>query len=72
MIGWTKDLVIDSKCGYFVNPDRPDELVTIINKLKNDPKLCISMGNNARKLAVEKYDKNILCGQYIEVIKKIH
>ena len=70
--GWTKDLVIDSKCGYFVNPDRPNELVTIINKLKNDPKLCISMGNNARKLAVEKYDKNILCGQYIEVIKKIH
>jgi len=70
--GWTKDLVIDTNCGYFVNPDRPDELVTIINKLKNDPTLCISMGNNARKLAEEKYDKNILCCQYIEVIKKIH
>jgi hypothetical protein len=54
--GWTMDLVQDANCGYYVNPQRPEELVDTIRKLQNDPELCSLLGKNARKLA----EKNMI------------
>ena len=39
--------------------------------LKNNPVLKEKMGKMSRKLAEEKYDKNILCAKFTNIIKKI-
>ncbi|WP_370895437.1 glycosyltransferase family 4 protein [Chryseobacterium gossypii] len=69
--GWTKDIAEKYNCGYYVNPNKPQELVDKILYLKNNPGLVQEMGNNSRKLAETIYDKSILCKQFVEVIEKV-
>ena len=67
--GWTKDLVEKYNCGAFVNPETPEELADKILEMKNSPERCKEMGENSRRLAETKYDKSILCKEFVEVIK---
>lgn len=69
--GWTKQLVEDYNCGLYVDPKNSQELANAIVKLKNNPLLCKEMGENSRKLAEEKFDKSILCNQFVELIEKV-
>lgn len=69
--GWTKDLVQDANCGYYVDSHRPEELVNTIRKLQNNPELCSLLGKNSRKLAETKYDKGILCNQYLNLLETL-
>jgi len=69
--GWTKDLVQDAKCGFYVNPQNPEELVSTIKKLQKDSELCQEFGKNSRRLAEEKYDKSILCKQYLDLLQTL-
>lgn len=68
--GWTKDIAEKYHCGYYVNPNRPEELVQKVLHLKDNPELVNSMGQNARKLAETVYDKSILCKKFVEVIEQ--
>ncbi|WP_334126837.1 glycosyltransferase family 4 protein [Empedobacter brevis] len=68
--GWTKDIAENYQCGYYVNPNNPIELVNKITLLKQSPKLVKQMGENARKLAETKYDKSILCKEFVQAIEK--
>jgi len=69
--GWTRKLVEKNKCGFYVDPSCPNQLADKIVFLKNNPALKEKMGKMSRKLAEEKYDKNILCANFTNVIKKI-
>lgn len=69
--GWTKAMVEDYKCGYYVNPNKPHELVDKILFLKEHPEVVIEMGQNSRTLAETVYDKSILCRQFVEVIENV-
>ena len=69
--GWTKDLVEDNQCGYYVNPHRPQELVDTILYLQSNPEIVYSMGVSSRRLASTKYDKSILCKQFVNVVDKV-
>lgn len=66
--GWTKDLVDNYKCGFYVNPNKPHELVEKIKLLQMKPELAAEMGINSRKLAEDKYDKSILLKELIGVV----
>ncbi|WP_426480523.1 glycosyltransferase family 4 protein [Chryseobacterium sp. R2ACT005] len=68
--GWTKDIAEKYHCGYYVNPNRPEELVQKVLYLKDNPELVKEMGQNARKLAETVYDKSILCKKFVEVIEQ--
>lgn len=68
--GWTKHIAEKYHCGYYVNPNRPEELVQKVLHLKDNPELVNSMGQNARKLAETVYDKSILCKKFVEVIEQ--
>jgi len=70
--GWTKDIVEKYNCGYYVNPNNPEELVEKIKFLQRNPQTIIQMGTNARKLAEEKYDKSILSKQFAGIIEDIN
>lgn len=66
--GWTKDLVENYNCGGYVNPKEPNELKLMIKELQFNPLKVATMGDNARRLAESKFDKSILCQQFLQVI----
>ena len=68
--GWTKDMVEQEKCGFYADPTDPNELANKIlyyKERKEDLKL---MGENARRLSFEVYDKDILAGKVADVLEK--
>lgn len=69
--GWTKDLVEKNRCGYYVNPNHPQDLVNKIIYLRENPTIVNEMGNNSRKLAELKYDKSILCKEFGDIIENV-
>ena len=69
--GWTKDLVEQHKCGLFVNPEEPKDLADKIMYLKENPLICEEMGSSARVLAEIKYDKSILCKEFLAVVASL-
>jgi len=70
--GWTKVMVEENNCGYYVNPNKPQELVNKILFLKEHPEVIIEMGQNSRNLAETVYDKSILCKQFLQVIESVN
>lgn len=69
--GWTKEMVEEHNCGYYVNPNKPQELVDKIKHLQANPGIVEEMGDNSRKLAETKYDKSILCKQFADVTDRV-
>lgn len=67
--GWTKDLVEDNECGYYVNPKHPEELVEKILYLKRNSEIIKRFGSNSRYLAENQYDKKILCKKFVDLIE---
>ncbi|MGG5578471.1 glycosyltransferase family 4 protein [Myroides sp. C15-4] len=66
--GWTKDLVEKYQCGFYTNPNLPNELVDRIKYLQANNGLMVAMGDRARNLAVFKYDKSILAKKVVSII----
>lgn len=66
--GWTKNIVEEYNCGYYVNPNHPQELVDKLRYLQSHAAVRETMGENARRLALEKYDKSILAKKFVSVI----
>lgn len=69
--GWTRDLVENNQCGYYVSPSFPEELVERILHLRQQPEEVQKMGKASRDLAVSKYDKSILCDEFNTVVEQI-
>lgn len=67
--GWTKDIAERHNCGFYVNPNKPQELADRILFLQSNPDIAAEMGNNSRILAEKVYDKSILCKKFVEVIE---
>lgn len=67
--GWTKEIVEQQICGFYVNPSKPGELGEKILFLRNNQHVCEMMGKNARRLAEKEFDKSILCKQVVSVFE---
>lgn len=67
--GWTKELVEKENCGFFVNPEKPEELSEKLLLYKDDKELLSIWGQNARKLSIEVFDKSILSAKVADVIE---
>lgn len=67
--GWTKKMVEDYKCGFFVSPSNPKELKDLLLKICGDKDKLRMLGMNSRKLAENKYDKSILCKKFVDLIE---
>ena len=68
--GWTRKLVEKNNCGFYTNPESPNDLVEKILLLKNDKVLFKTMQKNSRKLAETKFDKKILFQKILYIVKK--
>lgn len=69
--GWTKEMVEEHRCGYYVNPNNPQELADKIIFLRENGALAEEMGKNSRLLAETVYDKSLLCKQFSSVITNL-
>ncbi len=67
--GWTKDLVENENCGFYVNPEDPSDFVEKITIFKDDSNKLEEWGNNARKLSETTFNRSLLANQVAEVIE---
>lgn len=63
-----RDMVDKYKVGFNYEPGNANELVSYIERFIDDRALWSAMGSNARKLALEKFDRKT---SYLEIIKTI-
>lgn len=66
--GWTKEMIEDNNCGAYVDSEKPEHLVSLIAKWKDNPELLTKLGSNSRKLAENTYDKSILSQKFVDLI----
>lgn len=69
--GWTKDLVEQERCGFYVDVEKPEMLATKLLEYKDQTELLEEWGKNARRLSVEVYDKAKLSAQVADVLEQI-
>ena len=70
--GWTKDLVEKDDCGFYVDPESPDDFADKLLLYKEDKSTLKRWGENARKLSLEVYDKNILSAKVANVLENVY
>lgn len=68
--GWTKDMVEKEDCGFYSDPEDPNDLVEKLLKYRDDSETLNRWGENARRLSLEVYDKDILAGKVADVLEK--
>lgn len=70
--GWTKELVEKEKCGVYVDPERPQDLVDAMDNLSHSPLDLQEYSRNSRRLSVEVFDKKILSSKVVDVIESVY
>ncbi len=70
--GWTKDLVEKDDCGFYVDPERPEELAEKLLQYKDDKETLQRWGENARKLSIEVFDKDLLSAKVADVLDNVN
>jgi glycosyltransferase involved in cell wall biosynthesis len=68
--GWTKKMVEDNNCGFYVDPEKPEDLIKKLDVIMKDKTLMNKMGENSRRLSVEVFDKDLLSTKVLNQIKK--
>ncbi len=54
-----KDIIEKNNCGICVEPTDDNSIANAINYIKNNPKEAIAMGENGKKLVIEKYNWDV-------------
>ena len=67
----TREAVIGNKTGYLVKPENMDALVDGISKLVENAELREKMGKQARKMAKERFDINVIVDEQLDVYRSI-
>ena len=67
--GWTKDLVEKENCGFYVDPETPEDFVNKILMYKDNSDKLQEWGRNARKLSETTFNRSLLANQVAEVIE---
>jgi glycosyltransferase involved in cell wall biosynthesis len=65
-------MVEEHHCGAYVDPENPRDFFDLLLSWKSNPALLAVMGQNARKLAEEKYDKSFLTKQFSKIVTSLN
>ncbi len=69
--GWLGDTIEKNQCGYQLHPARPAELADAVQKLAATPQKVTEMGNNARRLAENEFDRRKLAQKLEDIFVKV-
>ena len=67
--GWTRELVEENEAGVAVPTGDGRAMADAIERLADDPELVARMGANARRLAEERFGREDLAAQVLEVLE---
>ena len=67
--GWLAEMITKNKCGMAIKPGDSEVFAEALITLKNDNKSLIQMGQNARQLAVSKFDRNKLSDRFVDFLE---
>jgi len=70
-IGWASEAIVSGESGILVHPENHEDYAKKINRLLLDPALASSLGKNARKRVIDKFDQQDIVQQNIAVYKKV-
>ncbi len=68
--GWLKELVENNKCGFYANPNNPQDFLDKIKPLLSDENKLYQEQKNAKNLAKTQFDKNELCAKIVEICSR--
>lgn len=67
--GWTKEIVEDNNIGYYVNPEKPEELANLLDNLSNDNiEKLMEKGEKSKKIAKEDFNRDVLYRELEDIL----
>ncbi|BFI98590.1 MAG: glycosyltransferase family 4 protein [Priestia megaterium] len=69
--GVARELVENSKSGFYVDPENAQEFKTKILELYNDPELAHTLGENGSQFVKESFSRESLAKKYVNELEKI-
>jgi lipopolysaccharide/colanic/teichoic acid biosynthesis glycosyltransferase/UDP-N-acetylglucosamine:LPS N-acetylglucosamine transferase len=67
--GWTADEIKNADAGIYLDPKNPEAAARAICDLAKDPARAQTMGQNARALAAQKFERGLLLDRLVGVLK---
>jgi glycosyltransferase involved in cell wall biosynthesis len=67
--GWMKDFLDEYGLGYTLNPDDETELADLLMEIIDKPEMLAAMGEKAKTIAAEQFDKNKLADKMLKAIE---
>lgn len=68
--GWQKEVLNESDAGIVISPDDFEKAATDLNNLITDSKRLMEVGQNAKKLAKEKFDRDKLAKKLLKILEE--
>ena len=69
--GWLADMITEHGCGIAVPPENPVAFADALEKMAEEPALIRQMGQNARILAAEHFDRTILSNRFADFLEQV-
>jgi glycosyltransferase involved in cell wall biosynthesis len=69
--GWLQELVEENEAGIYVRPDDAAHLAERVVYLRDHPELVSAYGQNARRLAEQRFDRKKLGAQLLSVLEMV-
>jgi glycosyltransferase involved in cell wall biosynthesis len=69
--GECRKIVEDAGCGVFVEPENVEQMVETILNLKQKRDVLEAMGKNGRSFVERFYNRDVLAGQYLDLLREV-
>ena len=67
--GWLSEMIIKNNCGFCVPPENINAFADALEKAANDPSALIIKGINAKRLAIENFDRKVQASNWVDVVE---
>jgi glycosyltransferase involved in cell wall biosynthesis len=68
--GWIMNLIEEKDCGFYANPNRPEDFIEKVTPFLNDRSSLILCQNNARKLAETYFSREVQTEKFLKLFNK--
>ncbi|WP_026462053.1 glycosyltransferase family 4 protein [Adhaeribacter aquaticus] len=65
--GWLQTLVTQNKCGFYADPNNPEEFIQKLTPYLHDADLLRRAQQNARQLAEQQFSRQKLCQEFLQL-----
>ncbi|PCI61313.1 MAG: glycosyltransferase WbuB [Gammaproteobacteria bacterium] len=69
--GWLADMIEENNCGFVIEPDDFEAFADALEQAADDKSKLKIMGDNANKLAVNKFDRKLLADKWVNWVTAV-